>query len=174
MYYKAICKTCSRVLLSQTDKDRFLRALHAIKDPQRQRAQRTALYERAVLPTVKKCRCCPHCGAQNGVVKKLTTAFRIIHELRHKEALSTKQAYLDSFSTATLHNPQLKEHLHRATLDLSPLTAYYLFLKIPPQDCLLINFDPTKGRPQDMIITSLIVPPGVYKAECDSGSEWVE
>ena len=102
---QAICKTCSRVLLSPVEKERFLRALHAIKDPQRQRAQRTSLHERVVLPAVKKCRVCHYCGAQNGVVKKLSTAFRIIHELRHKEALPVKQAYLDSFSTAAAPQP---------------------------------------------------------------------
>ena len=166
---QAVCKSCSRVLLTPIEKERFLRALHSIKDPQRQRAQRSALYERVVLPSVKKCRSCPYCGAPNGVVKKLSTAFRIIHELRHKEAAPYKAQYLDSFSTAAAHNAQLKENLHRATLDLSPLTAYYLFAKIPPSDCLLLNFDPDKGRPADMIITTLIVPPACIRPSVTVG-----
>ena len=166
---QAICKACGRVLLSREEKVRYLRMIHAAKASSAERAQRAAIHERYIVPAVKKRRLCVHCGGHNGVVKKLSTAFRITHELRHKDAQPIKAAHVRAFDAAVAHNAAIAEHLHRAPFDLSPLTVLHLFSSIPPSDCLLLNFDPDKGRPQDMILTSLVVPPACIRPSVTVG-----
>ena len=164
-----ICKSCGRVLLSREEKTRFLRLLHSVRERSREKQQRNAVHEKLIVPAIKRRRVCCHCGAHNGVVKKLSTAFRVVHELRHKDAQPVRQSYLRSFSSAVAHNQQLKEHLHRAVFDLSPLTVQQLFSSIPPSECLLLNFDPDKGRPQDLLITQLPVPPACIRPSVSVG-----
>jgi hypothetical protein len=44
--------------------------------------------------------------------------------------------------------------------DLNPLRALELFRAIPDQDCLLLDTNPFGGRPEKLILTNIIVPPG--------------
>jgi len=44
--------------------------------------------------------------------------------------------------------------------DLNPLRALELFRAIPDEDCLLLDTDPFRGRPEKMILTNIIAPPG--------------
>lgn len=54
--------------------------------------------------------------------------------------------------------------------DLSPLTVLRLFQKIPDQDCELLNLDRVRGRPEDMLVTQLIVPPACIRPSVSMGS----
>lgn len=42
---------------------------------------------------------------------------------------------------------------------LTPLFCYNILSSISPEDCAIMGFDPSKSRPEDMIITDFPVPP---------------
>lgn len=72
-YFKAtiqilqgICKNCSAILLSETDKRQFL---HELRRPGVDNLRRMGILKK-ILDQCKKQRRCLHCGALNGVVKK--------------------------------------------------------------------------------------------------------
>jgi len=164
-----VCKTCARVLLSKQECDRYAKLLLASKTASNERQRRTDLHSKVIVPAIKKHHLCPHCGAANGVVKKLSTAFRVIHELRFKDSQRAKAEFLSSFDAAVSDNPALKEFLSKTPFELNPLWVFHLFRRIPSSDCLLMNFDPAIGRPESMIVTTLIVPPACIRPSVSMG-----
>jgi DNA-directed RNA polymerase III subunit RPC1 len=107
----------------------------------------------------KKKSLCPKCGAFNGTVKKLTGVFKIIHD-RFKNArapVKSKEAFYQQFETALTFNADLRSFVKNAVHDLNPLTVRHMFMNIP--DCDLEVLDMPTGRPEDLLITSLLVPP---------------
>lgn len=73
---QCVCKTCSRVLLPAGERSAFLRRFRSLRT---ERVQREAVFKR-VLDRCKRTKLCPHCGAENGVVKKVTGTLKIIHD----------------------------------------------------------------------------------------------
>ena len=100
---QCICKTCSRVLLHGEKRARFARQLShplVLNDYVR----RTAAMKR-VVETCKKERECPHCGALNGIVKKVGS-MRILHEKfkekdKSERFASTRNDFKASFHAAS-------------------------------------------------------------------------
>jgi len=163
---QAICKECARVLLTPDQRELYLKR---IRQPNLDR-RRKANVAKVILSECKKKRRCPYCGAHNGVVKKLTGAFRIVHELRHKDAADAREEFLESFDTAVLFTKGLKEHLSKATHDLNPLVVQRLFERVLDEDCDLLYMDRIKGRPEDMLVTDMIVPPVAIRPSVNMGS----
>lgn len=73
---QCICKTCSRVLLNDEDRERHMRRTHKNMEP-----SMNLKVLKAVIDDCKKMRTCRYCGAYNGSVKKRPNeALKILHE----------------------------------------------------------------------------------------------
>ena len=164
-YFKAvikilqmICKSCSHVLLTEEEKQEHRMTLHR---PGLTYLQLRSLRKKINTKT-KKCHVCMYCSALNGTVKKCGL-FKIIHE-KYKQV--TKKAvnpqieeFYQSFQTAVKHNKEIESLVGRAQEDLNPLTVLELFRNIPCDDVPLLIMKSESSRPEDLILTRLIVPP---------------
>ncbi|XP_069719344.1 DNA-directed RNA polymerase III subunit RPC1 isoform X3 [Phaenicophaeus curvirostris] len=163
-YFKAvigilqmICKTCCRIMLSVEEKKQFLDYLR--------RPGLTYLQKRGLKKKVsEKCRkknTCPYCGAFNGTVKKCGL-LKIIHEkykTNKKVVDPVVSTFLQSFETAIEHNKEVEPLLGRAQENLNPLVVLNLFKRIPAEDIPLLLMNPEAGKPSDLILTRVLVPP---------------
>uniref|UniRef100_A0A8C4YNB1 DNA-directed RNA polymerase subunit n=1 Tax=Gopherus evgoodei TaxID=1825980 RepID=A0A8C4YNB1_9SAUR len=163
-YFKAvigilqmICKTCCRILLSSEERKQFLDYL--------KRPGLTYLQKRGLKKKVsEKCRkksTCPYCGAFNGTVKKCGL-LKIIHEkykTNKKVVDPIVSSFLQSFETAIEHNKEVESLLGRAQENLTPLMVLNLFKRIPAEDIPLLLMNPEAGKPSDLLLTRLLVPP---------------
>lgn len=88
-------------------------------------------YVRAVTALCKKSVFCPHCGAVNGVVKKVGT-LKVTHEkFRAKRVEGEKVEWRKTFDEAKKENRDVRVHLEKAQDDLNPLRVLELFKKVP-------------------------------------------
>ncbi|XP_068255331.1 DNA-directed RNA polymerase III subunit RPC1 isoform X1 [Nyctibius grandis] len=152
-----ICKTCCRIMLSVEEKNQFLDYL--------KRPGLTYLQKRGLKKKVsEKCRkknTCPYCGAFNGTVKKCGL-LKIIHEkykTNKKVVDPIVSTFLQSFETAIEHNKEVEPLLGRAQENLNPLVVLNLFKRIAAEDIPLLLMNPEAGKPSDLILTRLLVPP---------------
>ncbi|KAL7990271.1 hypothetical protein Chor_013701, partial [Crotalus horridus] len=163
-YFKAvigilqmICKTCCHILLTTEEQKQFLDYL--------KRPGLTYLQKRGLKKKIsEKCRkknTCPHCGAFNGTVKKCGL-LKIIHE-KYK---TTKKIvdpvvshFIQSFDTAIEHNKEIEALLGKAQENLNPLMVLNILKRIPAEDIPLLLMNPESGKPSDLILTRLLVPP---------------
>ncbi|KYO27634.1 DNA-directed RNA polymerase III subunit RPC1 [Alligator mississippiensis] len=163
-YFKAvigilqmICKTCCRIMLTSEEKKQFLDYL--------KRPGLTYLQKRGLKKKVsEKCRkksICPYCGAFNGTVKKCGL-LKIIHEkykTNKKVVDPVVSNFLQSFEAAIENNKEIESLLGRAQENLNPLIVLNRFKRIPAEDIPLLLMNPETGKPSDLILTRLLVPP---------------
>ncbi|KAJ0395349.1 hypothetical protein ATCC90586_007781 [Pythium insidiosum] len=163
-YFKAIteilqniCKECSRVLLPPAEREQFLRRM---RDPRADSLRLMALRKK-ISALCKKAVKCPYCQGVNGTVRKITsTTLKLVHEkYRAKSAHDLRNVFVAQFSEAQALNPEIGQHLPKAQEDLSPVVVQELFRQIPDQDCELLWVDPIAGRPEKLILNSVLVPP---------------
>uniref|UniRef100_A0A3B5AQI6 DNA-directed RNA polymerase subunit n=1 Tax=Stegastes partitus TaxID=144197 RepID=A0A3B5AQI6_9TELE len=163
-YFKAIigilqmiCKTCSSIMLTKEEKLQFMDYL---KRPNLAYLQKRGL-KKKISDKCRKRTICLSCSAFNGPVKKCGL-LKIIHE-KYK---TTKKVvdpfvsdFLQSFDTAIEHNKLVEPLLTRAQENLNPLVVLNMFKRIPQEDIPLLLMNPEAGKPADLIITRLLVPP---------------
>ncbi|CAH1832838.1 unnamed protein product [Saccharomyces cerevisiae] len=171
-YFKAtiqilqgICKNCSAILLSETDKRQFL---HELRRPGVDNLRRMGILKK-ILDQCKKQRRCLHCGALNGVVKKAaagagSAALKIIHDTFRwvgKKSAPEKDIWVGEWKEVLAHNPELERYVKRCMDDLNPLKTLNLFKQIKSADCELLGIDATvpSGRPETYIWRYLPAPP---------------
>lgn len=151
-----VCKSCSRILLEEPDRRKFLRRF---RRPGLENLQRTQTFK-AVNTAARKTLYCPHCGATNGTVKKVG-ALKVIHEkFRQKKTEDEQLEFRKTFVTAvSMGSGELAPHLGKAQEDLNPLRVLDLFRRIPDEDCELLGLKPEFGRPEEYIWQYICVPP---------------
>lgn len=150
-----ICKTCSRVMLEEDDRRRYLKLF---RRPHIENLRRQKL-AKDVNTACRKAINCPHCGAINGTVKK-AGGLKVIHEKwRAKKVAEDRRDFEMSFATALQESRELKPFLNRAQDDLNPLRVYKLFSAVTAEDCELLGLDPGVGRPEEFLWTHIPVPP---------------
>ncbi|EJS41719.1 rpo31p [Saccharomyces arboricola H-6] len=171
-YFKAtiqilqgICKNCSSILLSETDKRQFL---HELRRPGVDNLRRMGILKK-ILDQCKKQRRCLHCGALNGVVKKAaagagSAALKIIHDTFRwvgKKSAPEKDIWVGEWKEVLGHNPELERYVKRCMDDLNPLKTLNLFKQVKSADCELLGIDTTvpSGRPETYIWRYLPAPP---------------
>ncbi|XP_044448679.1 DNA-directed RNA polymerase III subunit 1 [Triticum aestivum] len=139
---KCICKRCSMVLLSEKDRQEFLKRM---RNP---RAE--VLHKSAILSKVRdKCRpCrCHWCGYMNGA--KDRGGLAIVHDCS-----KTLDGTTEELRSALSHK---KEKLSFPSVHLlDPQTVLALFTRMTDEDCELLNLG---DRPEKLIITEIAVPP---------------
>lgn len=163
-YFKAsteilqtICKSCSRVLLPPTERTHFLQRM---RDPKADVLRLVALRKK-IVTLCKKAVKCPYCGAINGTVRKInSTTLKLVHEkYRAKVTHDLRNVFVAQFVEAQANNPEIGTHLAKAHEDLSPLVVQQLFQAIPDQDCDLLWVNANGGRPEKLLLNSILVPP---------------
>eukprot|EP00644_Phytophthora_capsici_P003800 jgi/Phyca11/108224/e_gw1.15.640.1 len=163
-YFKAIteilqniCKSCSRVLLPPNERETFLRRM---RDPKADVLRLVGLRKK-ISTLCKKTIKCPYCDEINGTVRKITsTTLKLVHEkYRAKATHDLRNVFVAQFAEAQANNPEIGTHLPKAQEDLSPLVVQQLFKDIPDQDCELLWVDADGGRPENLILSSVLVPP---------------
>eukprot|EP01094_Clydonella_sp_ATCC50884_P008876 TRINITY_DN1841_c0_g1_i1.p1 TRINITY_DN1841_c0_g1~~TRINITY_DN1841_c0_g1_i1.p1 ORF type:complete len:1514 (+),score=491.36 TRINITY_DN1841_c0_g1_i1:245-4543(+) len=148
------CKQCSRVLVNATDRDTYLARLRC---PSLEQLARDALVKE-IIEKCKNVRICPYCEVYNGKIKQ--TGMRLVHHVVDpKDKKSEGDAFLSTFAFATKENKELEQHMHRAQEVLHPLRVHTIFRGISADDCELVGMDALNGRPEDLLLTHVLVPP---------------
>ena len=162
---QCVCKTCSRVLLSEEQQEVHRQKLKECASDSRT----TKEMFKELCDRCKRVSCCPHCGASNGQVKKLTgtKTLKIVHDIYKKGKRSNGKApfpedrklFMDNFKeSARTRIKDLEVNLNNAQDDLTPLRALRLFEAIRDLDLRLLHMS-TGSRPEWMIMTHIPVPP---------------
>lgn len=152
-----ICKDCSRILLTESQKRSFLKEL---RRPGIDNLRRSQICKK-INEQCKKMRRCASCGNVQGVIKK-AGALKIIHErFRHsgKKDVPEEIEFKASFAEALKTLPDLKQHVQKAQDDMNPLKVLALFKAISPVDCELLGMDPNEGRPEMFLWQYVPAPP---------------
>ena len=115
----------------------------------------------------RKNRTCFHCGAINGLVRKVgTNALKISHDKfkafnmstsKNKVPPPSKEHFDQSFESAKQNNPEVEKHFKKAMDDLNPLRVLKLFKRILDADCELLGLEET--RPETFLWRQVPAPP---------------
>lgn len=157
---QTICKTCSHVLISPPDKKKWT---NMINRPNMPYLQKKTLRKK-ITEVAKKISVCPYCSSVNGVVKKCGL-LKISHEphraLGKKKLESVIEEKIIEFQSAIDNNPELKGLLKNScpSIILNPMIVLELFKKIPREDICLLMMSTSSGKPEDIILTRIPVPP---------------
>lgn len=175
---QAICKTCGRLLVTDSERAPFLAKMRVKKVDSLSRAR----VIQDLLKLCKKTRICPHCQATNGTVKKngptkfAHEKFRFRNAARRSYDLTTEgNALLKACEGAVLYNREVRGLLEGAFEDITPLDALRLFRSMRAEDIEALDMDPVNGPPENFIIETLPVPPvairpSVFNNETSLGS----
>ncbi|KAK6364154.1 DNA-directed RNA polymerase III subunit C1 (rpo31) [Exophiala oligosperma] len=154
---------CSCILLSETDRRKFISALR--------RAQHDSLRQAAIVRRVadqcRKTKTCFECGAINGLVRKAGTySLKISHDRFKSYNSSTAQKKVpppekvefdQSFNHAKQSNSELDKHLKKAMDDLNPLRTLKLFRRIRQADRELLGL--RSAKPESFLWLYIPAPP---------------
>ncbi len=65
--------------------------------------------------------------------------------------------------TLLLQLPDLKSHLSRAHEEMNPEHVLSLLRRVADTDCELLDLDPRHGRPENLVMTHIAVPPACIR-----------
>ena len=158
---QCICKRCSRVLLTDEERNLLLRRL---RSRQTDLGVKRAI-SRRVSEKCKRVRNCPHCGAHNGPVRKVANALKIQHdkhskapkELLDEETKCFETLLKEEDANSNKQNDSIARTVKASMDDLNPLRTLRLFERIPFEDVVLL--DVSGGRPEHLLLTHLPVSP---------------
>ncbi|GIY43094.1 DNA-directed RNA polymerase III subunit RPC1, partial [Caerostris darwini] len=154
---QSICKNCGRLLLNPDERKKYSEIL---RQPNISYLRKKQLRKQILEQCVKKS-ACQFCHETNGQVKKVG-CLKIVHDKFKKEKKGDPELleYLDSFHEAIHSNKELEQCKNKLTqIILDPLVVYNLFKRIVDSDIPFFMMNPSVGRPEDLIITKLPVPP---------------
>jgi DNA-directed RNA polymerase III subunit RPC1 len=158
---QCVCKTCSRVLMPESDRQKHLSRM---RSPKTDALSKAALFKK-VVEKCKKVRVCPHCGGHNGTVKKITgvPTLKIVHErYKGRSAEDELDELIDNLEVSLKMNKDVGTAISGSSLpyeDLLPTRALEIFTHISDDDCEVLWIDPLIGRPETLILQSILVPP---------------
>ncbi|RWS28613.1 DNA-directed RNA polymerase III subunit RPC1-like protein, partial [Leptotrombidium deliense] len=166
---QTVCKSCSRVLLQEKDRTRYIMRL---RKPDLSYLEKKSMLKE-ISDKCKKVKKCPYCDAFNGVIRKVAL-YKIVHVNVQTTTSKTKEEVLSLDSLELLENNRDIEEFIKKTKSelLDPIKVRSLFQKIPESDLpfLLIKH----SRPEDLILTRIPVPPACIRPsvinEMDAGS----
>lgn len=162
---QCICKTCSRVLVPEAERARFLGQLRAPFDV----AKRKLDVLKTVAARCKRVARCPRCKAFNGPVKKVPGALtiRVVHDRHRAKAASGAFAehrakFAHAFESTKEMDRILGAQGKSKVLELlHPLRVLELFRHIPPHDVELLWM--AAGAPENLLLTHIPVPPACIR-----------
>jgi DNA-directed RNA polymerase III subunit RPC1 len=117
----------------------------------------------------KKAKSCHYCLEKNGTVKRLNNkTLKIHHEKFHARKDATEVLeFHQKFNYAVSQMPDIKSHLSRAHEDLNPQHVLGLLRRITDADCELLDLDARHGRPENLVMTHVAVPPPCIRPSVD-------
>ena len=131
----------------------------------------------------KKTKECVHCGAYNGLVKRVG-CMRVVHEKLAKQSGQAGERARLAFDAScdqalqggkgSFENPistgaELRPLLAKAHDDLNPLRIRALLRAIPDSELPLLDMSAVDGRPENLLIDRLLVPPVAIRPSVDAG-----
>lgn len=159
-----LCKQgCARVLLTDTERRKYLKDLRA---PGIDNLKRTQICKK-INEQCRKCKTCPYCESTNGQIRKVAV-LKLTHDkyvaynksnAKSKVAPPSLTAFNKTFEVAVKSNAEIDKHLRKATDDLNPLRVLNLFKMITPSDCELLGMNPAEGRPEMFLWQFVPAPP---------------
>ncbi|WPH01439.1 Hypothetical protein R9X50_00428500 [Acrodontium crateriforme] len=161
-----VCKECSRVLLPEKERRTNLKA---IRRPGLDTLRKNVVIKK-ISAECRKVKVCPHCGAFNGLVKKVPGhPIKMFHNkyaiytssnAKSKQKPEEMVAFEESFNEAKKASADIERHMRRAADDMTPLRVLNILKKVPDSDVELLGMDPHAGsRPEHMIWTHVPAPP---------------
>jgi DNA-directed RNA polymerase III subunit RPC1 len=160
---QSICKDCSAILLSETDRRKFLVAIRRSQGE----GLRHAAVVRKVADQCRKTKVCFECGAINGLVRKAGShSLKIAHDKFKTFNSSTAQKKVPpqdkidfdaSFDFAKQGNSELEKHVKKAMDDLNPLRTLKLFRRINRADRELLGL--RDANPESFLWRYVPAPP---------------
>lgn len=158
---QCVCKSCSRILLDTDEISYFtLRLRRVVNSP----VARKAILKNVLLFS-RKHSLCPYCSNLNGGIKtaKKFGFMKLVHNpfnpSGRKHSGIEHAIFLEKFSQARAHNKELDKHLDKALDLLTPLKVLHIFQNIRDDDCIFIGMTPGHGRPEDLLLQRILVPP---------------
>ena len=162
---QAICKTCSRILLSGDDAESWLKRVRTARlrhDP----LVSKQLFKK-VVEQCKKVKICPHCNSFNGVVKKgIRGPLSLIHEIPPSYNPDLLGDFPSRIKDAKNFNADLAQHIHKSQGDLNPLVAYQLLKTVPRYDAEILDVE----NPEKLIVSTVPVPPVCIRPSVKMGN----
>ncbi|KAL8975580.1 MAG: hypothetical protein Q9197_000196 [Variospora fuerteventurae] len=163
---QSVLEDCARILLPESERRKFLRAL---RRPNLDNFQRLTICKK-INDECKKTKNCYACGAINGQVKKGSPhPLKLLHDrfsvFKKSKALSkepprSKLEFEKSFSKVKdAFYGDVNRHLHKAVDDLNPLRVLNLFKQIPSSEIELLGMNAAEGRPENLLWQCVPVPP---------------
>lgn len=127
---QCICKSCSRILLSEEDREKHLRRTQRNLEP-----SMNLKVLKAVIDDCKKMRMCKHCGTYNGSVKKKPNeALKIVHEKFKVTKDQEMDDLIRQFEFSCSVNPEIERNIKDFCEDLDPLKVKSLFERVYDED----------------------------------------
>ena len=158
---QCICKNCSRILLDSDEISYFIPRLRKVNINS---LNRKALLKNILLFARKHIRC-PYCSNFNGSIKsaKKFGFMKLVHNpykpSGHKHLEVDQISFLQNFAEAKNYNRDLDKNLDRAMDLLTPLKVLKIFQAVRDSDCLFLGMNPGHGRPEDLLLVRILVPP---------------
>ncbi|KAH8866973.1 DNA-directed RNA polymerase III subunit RPC1 [Schistosoma japonicum] len=158
---QTICKTCSRVLLPEQQRTKFLISCSNTNlDYVHKKQLRKAIHKLS-----SRVHVCPFCSALNGVVTKGTSLSYVVHDMfRHAKAKVDE--YVNEFSNVITENTELISVIRKGLEIIRPAKALQLFSKIPEEDLPLLLM-PSDAQwtthPRDLIVQRVPVCPSAIR-----------
>ena len=158
---QCVCKSCSRVLLPVDQREALVKSL---AKPDIDSFTRELLYRR-VLVACRKVDVCGFCGMPNGPVRKApnANALRILHDMFQTKAFQRSAERMDAryrqVEAAVHHNGAMVNALREASVTITPQRAVAIMQRIPDEDLPLLWAHSLRARPENLVLSSLLVPP---------------
>uniref|UniRef100_A0A6B2KWD9 DNA-directed RNA polymerase subunit n=1 Tax=Arcella intermedia TaxID=1963864 RepID=A0A6B2KWD9_9EUKA len=154
---RKICKSCSRVLIPEAERGKYLRALKRVDLDYPTRINIARTIQKECEKNIKKP--CLWCGEWNGPIKK-AGLIKFTHEKwAGKKGIAEQDRFKEGYKEVIDSNPDIFSQLDKIYEDLTPIRVRSLFERIPESDLPLLDMDPKIVRPEHMILTHMIVPP---------------
>lgn len=153
----AICKSCARVMLPPTERAHFI---DLVQRPSLSFLNKKALHKK-IVEICRKQTTCVYCGGANGQVKKCSL-LKFVHERykTNKKNDAVIKELTQDYEEARSHNAEMDAVMGRITSEiLNPLVVVDLLRRIPDEDVPLLLMDTRCGRPEDLVLTRIPVPP---------------
>eukprot|EP00820_Chromera_velia_P013565 Cvel_5453.t1-p1 / transcript=Cvel_5453.t1 / gene=Cvel_5453 / organism=Chromera_velia_CCMP2878 / gene_product=DNA-directed RNA polymerase III subunit rpc1, putative / transcript_product=DNA-directed RNA polymerase III subunit rpc1, putative / location=Cvel_scaffold255:160-1125(-) / protein_length=322 / sequence_SO=supercontig / SO=protein_coding / is_pseudo=false len=151
-----ICKECSRLLFSPSDREKYLQRMRRFKTDM---LMKKNLFKKMVqhARTLSEC---PYCGAANGLVRKaIGQPLKLFHEVNPRKLYNDNVArqYSDQYRmfASKAGGAEFGAMMGKAQEDLNPLRVQFLLQRMDPSDFEVLDIvDPIR-----VLITHVIVPP---------------
>ena len=167
---QSVCKECSRILIDDL-KQRKLR--HVFKN-RKVELPKLISKLKIIVDECKKAKYCPHCGFPVGKLKKMAGApTKIVYfEPRDNDTYVPQKGFeggrklgggyqlqLDLDEQKKISNELIDDVERSIQIELTPLRAYNILKNMIKEDINYFLMDANFQRPEDLLVTHIIVPP---------------